>query len=124
MTGLFGKLARGHILAPQRMQRVYQAHRETAGRSKSGQGRQIGSRGDEQWRLYMQQTQAFPCHIVLDIIEALDVLGLRITEPVGLVEQGTVALDGDVDVLIDSRTDYRTAVSTEKIGQIGASPGK
>src|SRR6516162_5025523 len=119
MTGFLGDLAGGHPLAAEGVKCVQQPHREGARTSHPGGRRQVSDRTDENRRLDIEKSETLAGNVVLDLGDRVDLLGARVVYPYRLVEDLAVALNGDVNVFVDSRAQYGAFYDPEEIGQIG-----
>ena len=111
-----GQLARRQRRAAGERQRLQQADGEGAGGAHPGPGGDVGHRGDLQRLAVPVADQRLAQDRVADLARVVDLLELRVLEPVAALED---RVREHVDVLVDRPADQEAAVLAVVGGQVG-----
>src|ERR1041384_1079709 len=106
------------------MQRVQQADSKTARAGQPGGGGQVSDGADVNGRIDFQQPQGFTRDVVFDFIDRLDQFGAGIINSDRFAIEFAVALDRDIDVLVNRGAENGAVIALVKVRQIGAATGK
>ena len=112
-----GQLARRQRRVARERERLQQAHRVGAGRAHPGAGGHVGHRRDLERLAAPVPDQHLAQDRVADLARVVDLLELRVLEPVAALEHG---VREHVDVLVDRPADEEAAVLAVVGRQVGA----
>ena len=119
LAGLVARAARlGHELALERVERVEERDGEAARRAEPDVGRHVGDAETSSIPLPdARHPERLAEDAVLDLVDRLDGLGLRVREADRVVE---AAVGADEDVLVDRGGDEEAAVLVRVAGEVGS----